>query len=257
MTSTIMAEGDEELVALIDNELDERSKSRLLARLAEDVELRKRYDALREAGAPIGPAFDALLQKAPLARLRQAIPSNLPRQARGPFARIAFRELAAGVLIGFLAAAAAWFAFGFSRGDNDDDWRSAVVDYMKLYTSDTFAFPSPDPGAQAAELAAVGQKVGVGLTPENVALPGLTYKIALTLSYDGAPLGEIAYVDPESAPVLLCVVANGGADAPVRSEKREEFSLASWSRGGRGYLVIARMPEPRVAELARKLEARL
>jgi len=253
-----MADEDQELVALIDNELDEDRKSRLLARLEEDVALRARYEALRDAGAPIRGALDALLERAPLARLRDAIPPETAvRRALRRLAGMAFRELAAGFVIGLLAAsAAAWLAFGLPHGGEDDDWREAVVGYMDLYTNDTFALINPDRQTQARELRAVSDKVGADLTPENVTMPGLDFKVAFNLSYDGAPLGEIAYVDSTGAPVLFCVIAKGEADAPARSEKRDSFSLASWSRKGRGYLVISRMPEQRVAELAHTLEAR-
>ena len=77
-----MAEEDTELVALLDNELDEDAKGRLLARLAKDEALRKRYEALREAKAQITASFDALLEMAPLARLRAALPpEGAPRAA--------------------------------------------------------------------------------------------------------------------------------------------------------------------------------
>jgi anti-sigma factor RsiW len=69
-----MAGEDAELVALIDNELDEGTKSRVLARLAEDETLRIRYKLLREAGAPIAQAFEALIENAPLDRLRAGVP---------------------------------------------------------------------------------------------------------------------------------------------------------------------------------------
>ena len=54
---------------------------------------------------------------------------------------------------------------------------------------------------------------------------------------------KIAYVDATGKPVLFCIIANGGGGcfAPLRNARR--FSLASWSRGGRGYLVIGRLPE--------------
>ena len=136
------------------------------------------------------------------------------------------RELAAGFVIGLLAAgAAAWLALGVPRGE-DSDWRAAVVDYMGLYTNETFASVNPDRETQAKELGAVGRQVGADLTPENAAMPGLDFKVAFILAFDGAPLGEIAYVDPTGAPVLFCVIANGAADAPLRSEKRGEFALA-------------------------------
>ena len=55
----------------------------------------------------------------------------------------------------------------------------------------------------------------------------------------------IAYVDPTGAPVLLCVLGNDAPDAPIRSERRGDLSLASWSDDGRSYLVIGRIPEVR------------
>ena len=253
-----MAGEDAELVALIDNELEEAAKGRLLARLAEDAALRERYEALRRAGVPIAASFDALLERAPLSRLRAAMPPERPLRApRRLFAGIALRDLAAGIVIGLLAAGlAAWAALSLAPRGEQDDWRTAVVEYMELYTNETFASSNPDPSLQAKQLSVVGDRVGADLTPETVALPGMRFKAAHILSYDGKPLGEIAYVDTKGAPALFCVIASGQADAPMRSERRGEVSLSSWSHGGRGYLVIGRMRGAQVAELARTLEKR-
>ena len=89
-----------------------------------------------------------------------------------------------------------------------------------------------------------------------MALPGLRFESAYLLSYDGAPLGEIVYVDAHGSPVLFCVIANGGADTPNHSERRGDLALSSWSHGGRGYLMVGRAPEEQVAELAQTLKAR-
>ena len=77
-----MTDDDAELVALIDNELDEDRKSALLARLETDERLRERYEALRETGAPIAAAFDALLGQAPIERLRAGLPADAARAGR-------------------------------------------------------------------------------------------------------------------------------------------------------------------------------
>jgi hypothetical protein len=77
------------------------------------------------------------------------------------------------------------------------------------------------------------------------------------LSYKGSPLAAIAYVDAEGSPVMLCIIANEAPDAPMRLEQRGELSLASWSRGGRGYLVIGRIPEERAVAFAETLEKRI
>ena len=110
---------------------------------------------------------------------------------------------------------------------------------------------------QAAELSHVGAKVGADLTPENVTLPGLRFTTALMLSYGDSPLGVVAYVDPAGAPVLLCILVNDAPDAPMRSQRRDNLSLAWWSRGGRSRLVIGRIPEEQAVALAQTLEKRI
>jgi anti-sigma factor RsiW len=248
-----MADDDAELVALIDNELDESRRTALWARLAADDGLHQRYEELRQTGAPLAASLDKLLTQAPLARLRAALPVDSPvRQLR-----ITPRDLAAGI-IGILAAgAAAWVALSLGLLRERQDWRTAVVEYTNLYTNETFSPLSPDASLQAIELSALGSRVGVNLTPESVALPGLRFTVAFMLSHNDAPLGVVAYVDPSGEPVLLCIIANDAPDAPMRSERRDNLSLAWWSRGGRSRLVIGRIPAERAVALAQTLEKRI
>jgi anti-sigma factor RsiW len=254
-----MTDDDAELVALIDNELDESGRTALLTRLAADGRLRQRYEELRQTGAPLAASFDALLAQAPLPRLRAALPAD--RSVRPPsrrFAGIALRELAAGLVILLLAAGAAiWAASAFGLFGGREDSRSAVTEYTQLYTSETFSPLNPDAAQQAKELSAIRARVGGNLTPDTIALPSLRFAIAFMLSHGGYPLGVIAYVDPTGAPVLLCVLANRASDAPIRTERRGDLSLASWSDEGRSYLVIGRIPEDRAAALAQILEPRV
>ena len=142
-----------------------------------------------------------------------------------------------------------------SHGEQDD-WRQAVVEYMELYTPDTFALANPDSAVEARQLQAVSAKVGVDLTPDKVAVPGLRYRTAFNLSYDGAPLAEIAYTEVGGAPVLFCVIANGKPDAPPRTVAREGLSYVTWSRAGRSYMFVAHMPDQQVADLAQTLTTR-
>ena len=180
---------DERLIALIDNELDEDARTSLLARLAQDEALRARADALREARGRLVASFDSLLEQAPLARLRAALPpleaAVRPASRRPSFA---WRDLAAGIAIGLIVAGlAGWIGFAGGWLGEREDWRSAVIEYMQLYTPATFALANPDDAVAAKQLQAVSAKVGVGFTPENTALPGLRYRIALNLAYRGAP----------------------------------------------------------------------
>jgi anti-sigma factor RsiW len=253
-----MSDDDAELVALIDNELDDSNRTALLERLAADDGLRQRYEELRRTGAPLAACLDELLTQAPLARLHAALPAEEPpRLPSRRFSGITLRDLAAG-MIGILAAgAAAWVALSLGLLRERQDWRTAVTDYTNMYSNETFSPLKPDAQLQAIELSALGARLGANLTPENVALPGLRFTMAFMLTYEGSPLGVIAYVDPSGAPVALCIIANDAPDAPMRSERRDNLSLAWWSRGGRSRLVIGRIPEERAVALAQTLEKRI
>ena len=251
-----MSDDEAELVALIDNELDEGSRTALLARLAADEQLRQRYEELGQTGAPLAASLDDLLAQAPLARLRAALRvEEALRQPSRRFGGIALRELAAGFLIGLLVAGAVAWVFGLFSGR--EDWRSAVAEYTGMYTNETFSPLNPDAARQAAELSFVGAKVGADLTPENVSLPGLRFTTAFMLSHAGHPLAVIAYVDPSGSPVLFCIHANHAPDAPMQSERRGDLSLAWWVRDGRGHLVIGHIPKERAVALAQTLEKRI
>jgi anti-sigma factor RsiW len=254
-----MADDDAQLVALIDNELDDSNRTALLARLAADEGLRRRYEELRQTGASLAACLDELLTQAPLARLRAALPAEEPpRLSSRRFSGIALRNLAAGVVIGLLAAgAAAWVALSLGLLRERQDWRTAVTNYTNMYSNETFSPLKPDAQLQAIELSALGARLGANLTPENVALPGLRFTTAFMLTYEGSPLGVIAYVDPSGAPVALCIIANDAPDAPIRSERRHNLSLAWWSRSGRSHLVIGHIPVDGAVALAQTLEKRI
>jgi len=251
-------DNDAQLVALLDGELDEETGSRLLGRIASDANLQNRYDALREAGSWLAWAFDWLLEEAPLSRLRTTLQRERPGlKAWPPLALVPFRAMTFAVALCIVAAGVgAWLAL-ISTTSSNEDWRSAVADYTNLYTNETFSRLHPDASLEAIELDAVGQSVGAKLTPEIVALPDLRFTVAFMLSFKGSPLGAIAYVDAQGSPLMFCIIANHGPDAPLWSERRGDLALASWSRGGRGYLVVGRLPEERALELAQGLEKRV
>jgi hypothetical protein len=52
------------------------------------------------------------------------------------------------------------------------------------------------------------------------------------------------------------VIANAKPNAAPRMVAREGLSYVTWSRGGRSYMFVGRMPERRVAELALPLTTR-
>ena len=251
-----MPDDDERLAALLDNELGDDEETALLQRLSNDETLRQRLDLLRRDRDQLVASFDALLGQAPVEQLRAALPRA--EAERSAYARrVGWLELAAGVVIGLLlAASASWIGFGGGAREEHESWRQAVIEYMDLYTPDTFALANPDDAVQARQLHAVSAKVGVDLTPDKIALPGLRYRTALNLSYDANALGEIAYTDAGGSPILFCVIANGKPDASPRTLSREGLSYVFWSRGGRSFMFVGRLPEQRVAALGLTLATR-
>jgi anti-sigma factor RsiW len=253
---------DARLVALIDGELDENARGVIKARLATDSELRDRLARLREGGRPFAPALDLLLDEAPVERLRASL-AALDRQERtiSIFSRgrlgvaAALVLFCAGIFVGRYAATGPGM-FSPSpeiASGQHEDWRQAVAEYMGLYTPETFAGADPSQHDGLAELSA---KIGLPLTPERIALANLQFKGAQIFSFEGAPLGQVAYVDPATGPVLFCIIRNLEPDAAVKAEKREGFAVASWAREGRGYMLIGRLPVNQTAELADALQRR-
>jgi anti-sigma factor RsiW len=234
-----MSEDDEDarLVAYIDGELDKDERAAVEERLTTDADLRARLMRLREGERPFVAAFEALLERAPVERLRASLAEHVARQERR---RTSIGHYGPG-----------WLAGGTEGGD--EDWRQSVVEYAAFYTPETFG---SEPASKAKDLALVGAKLGLPLTPERIALANLEFKDAQILNFRGAPLGEVDYLDPATGPVLFCIIRDSEPNAAMKTETRGEFAVASWARDGRGYIVIGKLPVKQIAELANSLEQR-
>jgi anti-sigma factor RsiW len=258
---------DAQLVALIDGRLDEATIRAVETRLAADARLRERLALLQAGGRPFAPAFQALLDDAPVARLKASLAAlDLDAGQDRPLrASSAFRASGFGV-----AAAIVLFCAGIMAGRSiplpsnpsspsvsadaqHEDWRQAVAEYMSLYTPETFTART---ASQEDELAALGAKIDLAVTPERIALANLQFKGAQIFNYEGAPLGQLGYIDPATGPVLFCIIRDSEADAPMKAETRQGFAVSSWARGGRGFMLIGRLPTNQMAELANSLERR-
>lgn len=261
--------GDDDalLVAFIDKELDESQRRAIEARLVADADLRARLTLLQNGGRPFAPAFQALLDEAPIERLKAAVaaldPLETPTVRRSPTFPLSRLGIAAAIVVFCAGIAIGRYApvplapsreeTTASANGQHEDWRQAVAEYMALYTSETFDTAS---GSQERELTAIGAKVGLDLKPERIALASLQFKGAQILSFEGSPLGELAYVDSATGPVLFCIINNSEPNAPMIAEKRQGFAVASWAQAGHGYMLIGRLPADRMAGLADSLRRR-
>ncbi len=138
----------------------------------------------------------------------------------------------------------------------DDDWVDSVLANMRLFAPETFSPVQPDPRGAERQLAALSEKLGMSLTSDDLALSGLSFKMALGLAYDGSALGQIVLADSSGAPSLFCILADGSKPEPLSVTTRGEFTIATWAKQGKRFLVASHTGAP-VEQWAQALTAKL
>lgn len=258
---------DEELVAFIDGELDVPTRTAVVNAVARDAEVARRLAELEAAGASLREGFARLLDEAPAARMEArlsrltTLPASPSRPARQQFWRYAGLAAAALVLVSAGVAIDRTVVLVRTQpategiADRGDDWRDAVALYFSLYTDDTFsAAASAD--AERAALDRVNRKLGLQLSPADVSLPAARFAGTALFGYEGRPLAQIAYVDPRSGPVALCIIASEEADRRPRAERRQGMNVVYWTKDHRAYMLVGRAPSERLQQYAGLLEPR-
>ncbi|MBZ6076960.1 anti-sigma factor family protein [Microvirga puerhi] len=264
---------DEDLVAYLDGELSSDARFRIARAVAEDHELQRRLILLSGGQRPFRDAFAPLLAQAPEDKLKamlDGLPGPVtPEEAAQPTRHSSnrWKALAAGLALFLAGAGAGWMGSSIVRPaleqpkvateSDDDDWRQSVAAYISLYTSETLASIPDDARAQELEIASVRAKTGLALSPQKLALPDLTLKRAQVLEYDQKPLGQIAYLDPESGPLALCIITGGGPDADKSTEQRLGLNVVYWTKAGRSFMLIGRAAMPRLQNWADEVSGRL
>jgi anti-sigma factor RsiW len=255
---------NEELVAYLDGELDSEVRAAIEAKLAADGALRVRAERLRLDRSEFAAAFGRLFDAAPADRLAVALAQVKAESAARSAARTGSGRvlglIAAGLLLFIIGGAAGYLtAARTGAGDRISDaapgyWRQVVAEYVALYSPETFAGFPEDRAIQTVALAAVGKKLGLNLTPDTVALPGLTLKGPVLFTFRDMPLAQVAYLSRDYGPIAFCMIANGQPDRPPSFETREGKNIVYWQKGGRGYLVIGTAPRNDLETYAARLE---
>jgi len=255
--------GDVELTAFLDGELSGEQRTSVQEWLNEDDDVRARLSRLASGGRPFREAFDLLTEGVPYSRLEGML-ASIDRSKP-----VAARRWQVSLLAG--AAVIAAFVLGVvvdrlvlpapttgieQREAVSENWRQAVAEYFGLNTADTLAAVPDDDAARVRELKAVGDRLNLSLTMPRLALSGLTLKRADLFSFDGHPLAEVLYLDPQDGPVALCIIANGAPDTAITTERREDRNVVFWQSRGRGFLLIGRTAPGKLRQRAETIAAR-
>lgn len=255
--------GDDILVAHLDGELGDDERATLEARLASEPALKARLDALDAGGRRFAEAFEMLLAAAPQERLDAALANAMGGggHRRGSWRRLA--TAAAAVVIFAVGAVAGYVAPQLLPAPQQQEaaaqpnWREAVAGYQAFLTAESMSVIAEDPASVGQELAAVGAKLALDLSPEKLALPHVYLKRVQLFDYWERPLVQLAYLSPEDGPISFCIIANGRPDQVPQFEERNGFNIVFWTVGGRGYLLIGKAPRETLEALAGALAARV
>ncbi|MDO3434010.1 anti-sigma factor [Rhizobium sp. CBN3] len=255
---------DEDLTAFIDGELTAEERVRIEAIIEEDESVAERLDFLARASLPFEQAFAPLLSQAPREKLEAmlaAIPAREGERsasAPAPTRRRFLGALAASLVAGIaIDRAVIGIGRSFSAKDENSEWRAVVADYISLYTAETLAGPVPGRQEQAAQLASLDEKLGLSLSPEAVSLPGVDFKRALLLQYEGKALAQVAYLDPETGPMALCIVKSDAGPKAPELENRNGMNVVFWSNATHAFMLIGYAAADRMTAIADGVRGRV
>lgn len=262
---------DEELVAYLDGELSQAQRNMIVRRLEVDQSVKARLDHLRAGGRPFAEAFDAVLRAAPSDRLQNLLEQAV-RDDRAPTVERTWhfdRRLAAvaaalllfigGALVGINLPGITPIGESESESLNTPDgWRAVVTDYLNLYTRDTLADIPDDPALLDKQLAFVGAKLSLDLSPEKVALPDLALKRSQIFVLGGEPLAQIVYLPMEGGPVAFCIIrGSDNAEQAPTFENRQGKNVVYWSKAEHKFMLVGDLPRSQLVPFAKSLAARV
>ena len=251
------------LTAYLDGELEPAERAALERRLLAEPALKARLDQLSRGGRPFGPAYDALLATAPVARMQAMLADLAVKHAHSGRQAARFRSqrlaaLAAALVIFVVGAAAGYIVpLVTAKPPPAPGWRQVVAEYQVLTTTDTLAAIPENADVVAGELSAAGSKLAMALTPEKLALPNVALKRAQLFEFRGKPLVQVAYLSQDNGPIAFCIIANGRPDEGFAFEQREGSNIVFWTKGGRGYLIMGKAPRQALEAFAGDLAGRI
>jgi anti-sigma factor RsiW len=249
---------DELLTAFLDGELSPEEIARVEGLLERDDSVAERLEFLsRSTSLPLHEAYASLLTAAPQQELEAMLRAIQP-QGKPAKAFVSRRGFLGGVAASLFAGFIADRAFIrvqkiLNAKDENSEWRGVVAEYISLYTRDTLAGPTPSADIQIAQLATVDEKLGLSLSLQKIALPGADFKRAEVLEYDDKPLAQLAYLDPETGPLALCIIRSNATAMEPDIEGRKGMNVVYWSNDTHAFMLIGYASLDRMKAMAEKV----
>ena len=243
---------DETLVAYLDGALSDTEHARVDAALAADALLGERLAGLDLDTDALRDGFAHMLATAPAIAIPEPDASPRPQLAANKN-RSPLQAVAAAALL------AIGIGLGWGLGSDNNSapgWHKAVADYQVLYTTDTLAAVPVSAEARAQGLATVNRHLGMDLTEEQLALDGMALQRAQILSFEGAPLAQVAFLDNAGIPIALCIMQGDSSEARAQIEIAG-LNAATWSGGGYSYILIGPTDAGKLDTAASVLQSRL
>ncbi|CAI8802396.1 transcriptional regulator [Pseudomonas sp. fls2-241-R2A-110] len=245
---------DEQLVAYLDNQLDVEQRTRIDAAIAEDSVLNLRLQWLARSSLPFRQAYDELAQQAPVDRL-QSMLDTLPSPERPAVSRRWFLAAAAGLVVSGVLADRLFL--GWQLSQQKSNWRGLVADYMALYVPQTLDHLPSDEATERAQLRTIDARLGLNLSPAQVALPRSEFKRAQILEYEGVPIAQITYLDPAHGPIALCATRSNSGSRHFAHERRHGMNVVYWADMEHAWMLIGHNPATELEDMAKVLRSRL
>jgi anti-sigma factor RsiW len=242
---------DADLVAFVDNRLPPRQREAIVALARRDADVAARIATLTDGTPALAEPYTALLGGLP-----SALEDKVRAMAAGPAAAPSRRWFATGLVAASFVIGAVAGGLIMQRRGASEDWREAVAQYHALYGLATTAGLNPPAEEAGRQLAAVSQALGHPLAGIDGLVPGLTFKRAQVLEFEGAPLIQIVFETADKTPVAFCLKRSREAVRAASAESHKGLALASWTRKGVDELVVARLPQEQIMALARQFEGR-
>lgn len=280
---------DEQLVAYLDKSLPSDARTLVSTALLEDKDLRERLAELERGGEALKAAGEAIADLPVPVKNLEAILDEAIDDAQytpGNIAQQGARRPEPVHLVGVAASLVMSFALGISATKEywptppeivkvevpvevtpPASWKMAVVDYVKLYTNETFAESYAEPQVLRKQLDHLEGQLDLELPTRSLDLPRLRLVRAEILSFKNKPLGQVIFADGEGNPIALCIIRKQSNEPVPKSkpvdrtaltvEREGDLNLVKWDQPGFGYIVIGRVDPETLVAISDELSSRL